>query len=161
MAAQTCVPRREAWPNAQAELSHVANGCEAATSHLTTVLLLKHLQVMVTHVPKDYLQALDAGASWSNVLAKITLPTADKVRKFLDDESADKRDRLIGELLRRPEFVDYWTYKWSDVLLVNGRRLRPAAVKAYYTWIRQQVEANTPWNEFARQIVTARGSSTR
>jgi hypothetical protein len=89
-----------------------------------------------------------------------TLPTAGEVRKFLADKSPDKRDRLIDDLLDRTEFVDYWTYKWSDVLLVNGRRLRPAAVKAYYTWIRQQVEANTPWDEFAKRIVTARGSST-
>ena len=71
----------------------------------------------------------------------------------------DKRDRLIEELLAREEFVDYWAYQWSDLLLVNGTRLRPEAVKAFYTWIRERVKANTPWDEFARQIVLARGSS--
>jgi hypothetical protein len=44
-------------------------------------------------------------------------------------------------------------------LLVNGTRLRPDAVKAFYTWIRQRVSENLPWDEFARQIVLARGSS--
>lgn len=88
-----------------------------------------------------------------------TLPSPDDVRSFLADTSADNRDRLIEALLARPEFVDYWTYKWSDVLLVNGNRLRPKAVKAYYEWIRNEVEQNTPWDEFARKIVTSTGSS--
>ena len=36
---------------------------------------------------------------------------------------ADKRDKLISALLARPEFVDYWTYKWSDILMLNGTLL--------------------------------------
>jgi hypothetical protein len=87
------------------------------------------------------------------------LPTADEARAFLADESPGKRDRVIEELLARPEFVDYWTYKWSDVLLLNGTRLRPKALKAYYDWIHGEVEKNTPWDEFVRKIVTATGSS--
>jgi hypothetical protein len=88
-----------------------------------------------------------------------TLPTADEVRRFLDDPAKDKRDRLIESLLGRKEFVDYWTFRWSDLLLVNGRRLRPDAVKAYYQWIRSQVEGNRPWDEMVRSIITAKGSS--
>jgi hypothetical protein len=87
------------------------------------------------------------------------LPTEEEVRRFLVDASPDKRDRLIDELLARPEFVDYWSYKWSDLLLVSGQRLRPDALKAYYGWIREQVAADTPWDELVRQIVTARGST--
>lgn len=88
-----------------------------------------------------------------------TLPTADEARAFLADTSPDKRARLIDDLLARPEFVDYWTYKWSDLLLVNSEKLPPPAMWSYYRWIRNQVAANTPWNEFARQLVTATGST--
>ncbi len=88
-----------------------------------------------------------------------TLPTTDEVREFLADTTPDKRDRLVESLLNRDEFVDYWAYKWSDLMLVNGQLLRPKAVKAYYQWIRQQVELNTPWDEFARKVVLAQGSS--
>jgi hypothetical protein len=87
------------------------------------------------------------------------LPTADEVRTFLADGAPDKRDRLIESLLARDEFVDFWSYQWSDLLLVNGTRLRPEAVKAFYNWIREQVKANTSWNHFAEQIVLAKGSS--
>jgi len=87
------------------------------------------------------------------------LPDPGEVRAFLADSSPDKRERLVDRLLARPEFVDYWSYKWSDLLLVNGARLKPAAVKAYYGWIRERVEANVPWDRLARDLVTARGST--
>ena len=89
------------------------------------------------------------------------LPTAAEVRSFVADKRADKRSRLIDKVFARPEFVDYWAYKWSDLLLVNGSRLRPAAVKSYYGWIRARVADNTPWDEFVRRIVTATGSTLK
>lgn len=88
-----------------------------------------------------------------------TLPSAEEVRSFLADTSESKRDALIEALLQRPEFVDYWTYHWSDLLMINGTLLRPDAVKAYYSWIHDHVEANTPWDQFVRELVTAQGSS--
>ncbi|MCS6851917.1 MAG: DUF1553 domain-containing protein [Gemmataceae bacterium] len=87
------------------------------------------------------------------------LPKADEVRAFLADPRPEKRDRLVDALLARPEFVDYWAYKWSDLLLVNGQKLRPASVKSYYLWIRRHVEDNTPWDRFVREILTAQGNS--
>ncbi|MEX2176255.1 MAG: DUF1549 domain-containing protein, partial [Pirellulaceae bacterium] len=88
-----------------------------------------------------------------------TLPTAAEARDFLADPAADKRDRLIDKLLLRPEFVDYWAYKWSDLLLLSGERLRPKALETFYKWIRQSVAENKPWDEFVREIVTASGST--
>ena len=88
-----------------------------------------------------------------------TLPTADEARAFLADPAADKRDRLIDSLLSRPEFVDYWTYKWADLLLLSGERLRPKALETYYDWIRASVAANQPWDQLVREIVTATGST--
>ena len=72
---------------------------------------------------------------------------------------ANARDRLIEALLQRPEFVDYWTCKWSDLLLVQSKKLKPAAMWSYYNWIHNNVAANTPWDAFVRQIVTAQGST--
>jgi len=88
-----------------------------------------------------------------------TLPTAAEAKAFLADTAPDKRDKLIKSLLARPEFVDYWSYKWSDVMLISGKRLRPPAVKAFYDWIHKNVEQNTPWDEMVRQVLTAKGSS--
>ena len=88
------------------------------------------------------------------------LPEVEEVRAFLADSSPAKRDALIESLLKRPEFADYWTYKWSDLLMLSGTRLRPAALKTYYQWIHKQVAAgDAPWDQFVRAIITATGES--
>jgi hypothetical protein len=87
------------------------------------------------------------------------LPEPDEVRAFLADPRPDKRARLIDALLERPEFVDYWAYKWSDLLLVSSKNLQSNAMWAYYDWIRASVEANKPWDRMAREILTASGNT--
>jgi hypothetical protein len=87
------------------------------------------------------------------------LPTAAETKAFLADHSPDKRNRLIDRLLARPEFVDYWAYKWSDLLLVSSHKLSHVAMWSYYNWIRQSVAANKPWDQFARELVTATGNA--
>jgi hypothetical protein len=87
------------------------------------------------------------------------LPTSEQVENFLADTSADKRTRLINQLIERDEFVDYWSYKWSDLLLVSSRRLNSTAMWAFYDWIRDSVKQNKPWNKFARDIFLSSGST--
>jgi hypothetical protein len=87
------------------------------------------------------------------------LPAPEEVQQFLADKGNDKRARLIDSLLQRPEFVDYWSYKWSDMLLVSSRRLAQPAVWAFYQFVRQSVAENRPWDRFARDILTASGSN--
>jgi hypothetical protein len=87
------------------------------------------------------------------------LPTPEEVESFLDDRSTGKRARLIDRLLEREEYVDYWTYKWSDLLLVSSRKLRTNAMWSFYNWIRDSVKANKPWDQFARDIFTGTGST--
>ena len=90
-----------------------------------------------------------------------TLPSPEQVLQFTADASQDRRLQLVDQLLASPDFVNYWSYQWSDLLLINSNLIRPEAVAAFYRWIRQQVADNTPWDEFARQIVLAKGESTQ
>lgn len=87
------------------------------------------------------------------------LPTPEETKAFVEDPDPNKHAKLADTLLARPEFVDYWTYKWADVFLITGSKLRPDAVKAYYAWLRTCVEKNKPWDQIARELVTAKGSS--
>lgn len=88
------------------------------------------------------------------------LPTRAEVEAFLTDTSPDRRAALVDRLLARDEFVDYWTYRWSDLLLVSSRSLGPANVRAFYGWIRGHVAANTPWDRFVYELATATGRTT-
>ena len=87
------------------------------------------------------------------------LPTADEVTAFVADADPKKREKLIEKLLERPAFVDYWAHKWSDLLLVSSRRLPQPAMWAFYRKVRQSVADNEPWDRFARDILTATGST--
>tara|TARA_R110002073_G_scaffold328728_1_gene510331 strand:- start:1627 stop:4113 length:2487 start_codon:yes stop_codon:yes gene_type:complete len=87
------------------------------------------------------------------------LPSLNERQIYLADSAVDRRDRLIERLLSSDDYVDYWTYRWCDILLVNGTRLRPVAVKTYYQWIRNQVQQNKPWDQIVREILTASGLS--
>ena len=87
------------------------------------------------------------------------LPKPEELQKFLADKSPDRRAKLIDALLERPEFVDYWAYKWSDMLLITTRRLPQPAVWSFYQFVRQSVADNKSWDRFARDILTASGGT--
>ena len=87
-----------------------------------------------------------------------TLPTAAEARAFLNDKSPDKRARLIDRLLDRPEYSDYWTMLWSDLLRVDRDAVTPAGAVAFTRWLKKQFAENRPYDEFVRALLTARGS---
>jgi hypothetical protein len=91
-------------------------------------------------------------------------PTAAEARAFFADKHSDKRARLIDQLLERPEYTDYWTMRWCDLLRVKSEfpiNLWPNAVQAYQKWIRDCVRDNLPLDGMARAMITASGSNFR
>jgi WD40 repeat protein len=88
-------------------------------------------------------------------------PTSDDVRKFLADQhnGRAKRDELVDRLIGSPDFVDFWTNKWADLLQVNRKFLGVEGAAAFRNWIRAQLAANTPYDKLVRTILTASGSN--
>lgn len=88
-------------------------------------------------------------------------PSAEEVLAFLADtrEVRVKRDEVVDRLIGSPEFVDHWTNKWADMLQVNSKFLGAEGTKLFREWIRKQMEANTPYDQFVRQILTSTGST--
>ncbi len=86
-----------------------------------------------------------------------TLPTASEAREFLADSSPDKRARLVERLLLRPEYADYWTMKWADILRADKSKIGPQGAVALTRWLHRQFAENRPYDEFVRAILTAAG----
>lgn len=86
-----------------------------------------------------------------------TLPTSEEARRFLADPSPEKHGQLIQTLLDRPEYADYWSQRWSDLLQIDKDLISPQSAVAITRWIRRELARNTPYDEFARSILTARG----
>ena len=87
-----------------------------------------------------------------------TLPTSTEAGAFLADAAPDKRAKLIDKLLERPEYADFWTMKWADILKVDKDAVTPQGAVAMTRWIRRQFAENRPYDQFARSVVTAKGS---
>src|SRR5262249_1710107 len=86
-----------------------------------------------------------------------TMPTRDDARKFLTDTRSDKRAKLVEELLRRPDFADYWALKWTDLLRVDRQGLGHQKAYAFYKWIHDSFASGKPLDQYAREIITAEG----
>jgi hypothetical protein len=87
------------------------------------------------------------------------LPAPEESRAFLSDSHSDRRSRLVDALLQRPEFADYWALKWSDLLRNEEKQLDRKGVQSFHNWIRQSIADGKPLNEFARELIAARGST--
>ncbi len=88
-------------------------------------------------------------------------PSAPEVREFLSDArpTRAKRDAVIERLIGSPDYVDHWANKWADLLQVNRKFLGEEGAKLFREWIRTEVASNTPYDQFAKKILTATGSN--
>lgn len=86
-------------------------------------------------------------------------PPGERVRAFLDDQRPDKREQLVDELLASAEHAEYWGLLWADLLRVEETALDSRGVEVFTSWIRQAVKDNMPLDQFARELLAARGST--
>ena len=87
------------------------------------------------------------------------LPEPEVVERFVSDRSTDKRAKLVDNLLETENHASFWAQKWGDLMRVSKKQLGTAPVFKLNRWLVNAVATNQPYNEFAREILTARGSS--
>jgi hypothetical protein len=80
-----------------------------------------------------------------------TLPPPSRVREFLADNNSDKRAKLVEILLGSPEYVDFWTFRFSDLFRVSRN------VDELSDWVRRNIARNIPYDQVARELVSAQG----
>ncbi len=92
-----------------------------------------------------------------------TLPSPEEVEAFAADTRPDKRARFVDALLERPEWVDYWTLQFADLLQNRKERDHDVrgikGVRAFHAWLHDQLAANRPWSEIARTVLLANGDT--
>ncbi len=85
-------------------------------------------------------------------------PKIEETVAYLSDSSENKRAALIDRLLDSDDFASYWTLKWGDILRSNSKKLKAKGVHKFRRWIYDAVRTDKPINEFAHELLTARGS---
>ncbi|MCA9157604.1 MAG: DUF1549 domain-containing protein, partial [Planctomycetales bacterium] len=88
-------------------------------------------------------------------------PTVDELKSFLADTKPMriKRAALVDRLIGSPDFIEHWTNKWADLLQVNSKFIGTEGASAFRDWIRAAIAENRPYDQFAREILTASGSN--
>ena len=86
------------------------------------------------------------------------LPTSAEVRAFIKNPN---REKLIERLIGSEAFVGFWTMKFADLLLIDSKKLGAEPARAYRDWLRAQIARNTPMNQVAHALLTARGNVTQ
>ncbi|HUE85948.1 MAG TPA: DUF1549 domain-containing protein [Vicinamibacterales bacterium] len=79
-------------------------------------------------------------------------PSPAEVRAFLADRSADKRERLIDDLLARDEFAEQWAWFLGDLLRASSES-GPGA-KAFHYWVKEQLSVDRPYDRFVHDLLT-------
>jgi hypothetical protein len=83
------------------------------------------------------------------------IPTPEKLAKFVDDPNAEKRDRLIEELLASKAWVDHWAYWYGDLVRNCANRIGNPSTKHFDLWIRDSLQSDKPYDRFVREMLTA------
>ncbi len=83
-------------------------------------------------------------------------PTPDEWTVWLNDNSADWYERLVDDLLARPQYGERWARHWLDVVRYaqsNGYERddeKPYAWR-YRDWVIQSLNADMPYDRFIRE----------
>ncbi len=89
-----------------------------------------------------------------------TIPTAAEVRAFLEDKSADKRAKLINQLLDSPGYVRRMVW-FLDVTLMERRSDAKIPRAAWEEYLRTVVAENRPYDVFVRELLSNDGSDPK
>ena len=75
------------------------------------------------------------------------------------EQDPDKRLKLVEYLLNDPDYSKNFATQWKVTLLGRKMPERNVDANALTSWLRRQFLDNRPWNEVARDLITAKGSN--
>jgi hypothetical protein len=85
------------------------------------------------------------------------IPTVAEAERFLADRAADKRTKLVDELLQAPGRVSHEFNWWADLLRVRTRLNRQVSGEPFAHWLKTVIANNQPYDAVVRAMLTAEG----
>ena len=87
------------------------------------------------------------------------IPSYDEAKAFYACQAPDKRAKLIDSLLASPGYAQNFFNYWADVLRAQSQGVAGSTTaQSYLNYIRESLRTNKPWDQMARELVTADGS---
>lgn len=87
------------------------------------------------------------------------VPTIEEAENFHGSTYQRKRGQLITDLLESDGHMSHAYNFWADVLRINSGLGTGAAQAeaAYQLWIKEAIDKNVPYDQFVREMISARG----
>ncbi len=89
------------------------------------------------------------------------IPTIDEAKRFIATKEADKRARLINELLASNGHVSHMFNYWCDLLRAKDKLAEDVQGDFYLAWIKQSVRDNKPFDAWTRDLLSPEGYGWR
>ncbi len=87
------------------------------------------------------------------------LPTTEETAEFLASDDPNRRERYVDELLKSPQYADYFANKWTALL--KNRRDEASDITsnfAFHAWIRDSLLSNVRYDQLVRELLAATGT---
>lgn len=89
------------------------------------------------------------------------IPTYEEAKAFLDDQSPDKRAKLIDRLLEHPRYALHQADEWDQVLFGrNPPGYETHRRPTFQRWLQEQFAKNVPYDQWVAAILKAEGTTT-
>lgn len=90
-----------------------------------------------------------------------TLPSKWVTEEFFSDSQAERRAKLIDQLLESPGWADHWVGIWQDVLAENPNIVNPTLNNTgpFRWWLHESFSDNKPFDRFATELILMEGST--
>lgn len=88
------------------------------------------------------------------------IPTPEQLQAFVESKAADKRDKLIDELIDSRAWVENWGYWYGDLVRLCGNRIGNPTLKHFDAWLRQSFKEDKPYDQLVTEMLTASAPNT-
>jgi hypothetical protein len=86
-------------------------------------------------------------------------PGPQDVTLFGLNPDADKRAKLIDQLLESPEYGKNWSRYWRDVVFLSATSMRGRLAQGTFeSWLVEQLNQNRKWDQVVTDILTSTGN---
>ncbi|RMG32352.1 MAG: DUF1549 domain-containing protein [Planctomycetota bacterium] len=90
-----------------------------------------------------------------------TVPSLEEIRRFEADTGPRRLDRWVVRLLHDRRYADYFAERLTRALVgVDSGQLILFRRDRFRDWLADQLHADRPWDEIARQVIAGTGLST-
>jgi hypothetical protein len=132
---------------------------DAIDRHLNQALAARKLKAVPRSDDAEFLRR-----AYLDLTGRV--PTAEQAKAFLDGKAADKRAKLIDDLLATPQFGEQFGRTWRDWICPpelpsdgNGGAQPHAQAQELGRWLGRRFAAGDRWDQITRDVLAVEGET--